>query len=77
MDGQTLSTQRPTKSRDVFFIDDLAAELGVSRRTIERRLQTRTFPIPMLPTISRRPMWGRADVERFKAGQTRTERRRG
>jgi hypothetical protein len=54
---------------DVLFIDDLADALRTSRSTIERLRRHRSFPIPELPSLDKRPRWSRVAVERFLAGE--------
>jgi len=58
----------------VLLIQDVAAVLRTSRRTVERKLQQGLFPIrpmtsPRSPIgIDKRYRWARADVEQFLAG---------
>jgi hypothetical protein len=51
--------------RPVVLIDELADMLATSRRTIERHLRARTFPIPELKGIDLKHRWSRAVVEAF------------
>lgn len=64
-DAPHLARQR----RRVLFIDELAARLGCSRKTIERRLQTGTFPIKPLPSIDNRKRWAEDEVEAWERGR--------
>ena len=64
----------------VLFIDDVATELRVSRRTIEKLRRHDAFPIPEMPSLDKRPRWSSDAVEAFKAeqrehGNTVTRRR--
>lgn len=54
--------------RDVLFIDDLVARLGISRRTIQRRRRLGVFPVPELEGLSRtRPRWSKVAVDQYLA----------
>jgi hypothetical protein len=55
----------PRGDCEVWFIDDVAAFLRISRATIERRRATGSFPIPELPPLDKRPRWSRKAVEQF------------
>jgi len=59
---------------DVLFIDDVAAVLKTSRRTIARLRRQRVFPIPELPSIDKRPRWSRLVVEQYLAGERTLKR---
>jgi predicted DNA-binding transcriptional regulator AlpA len=61
----------------VLFLADVADMLRVSRSTIERRRREGTFPIPELPTLDRRPLWSRCEVERFVESSGRLKAPRG
>jgi hypothetical protein len=52
---------------DVLFIEEVAKEIRTSVTTIRRLRRFGAFPIPELDSIDKRPRWGRADVERYKA----------
>ncbi len=67
MSVEDISSQPPSLTPDVLFIDDVAHILRTSRSTIERRRRAGTFPIPELPCIDGRPRWSRQAVERFLA----------
>lgn len=58
----------------VMFIEDVAAALGTSVRTIQRRLRHRTFPIAPLPALDKRLRWSRRAVEAWVAGEHRRVR---
>jgi hypothetical protein len=63
---------------EVFFIEDVARVLRLSRSTIERRRRAGNFPIPELPSIDERPRWSRKTVERYLASTSKGLRpRRG
>jgi hypothetical protein len=59
----------------ILFIDDLVARLRMSRSTIERRRREKSFPIPELPPLDKRPRWSIRAVDEFlkstKGGLTR------
>ena len=64
----------------VLFIDDVARELRISRREIQRQRRHGVFPIPTMPKLDKRPRWSSDAVEAFKAkrdehAQTLRERR--
>jgi predicted DNA-binding transcriptional regulator AlpA len=63
----------------VLFLDDLCAELQVSRRTVERLRRHGAFPIPELPSLDKRPRWSRVAVDAYLASshETTVTRRRG
>lgn len=50
---------------DVCFLDDVAAALRVSRRTIEKLRRHGAFPIRELPSLDKRPRWSGADVRAY------------
>jgi len=52
-----------------YFAEDICAILQISRSTLERRRRARTFPIPELPSLDKRPRWTVAAVETFLAKQ--------
>lgn len=52
---------------EVFFLEDVAEMLRVSRSTIERRRRDGTFPVPELPPLDGRPRWSRRSVEQYLA----------
>jgi predicted DNA-binding transcriptional regulator AlpA len=56
-------------TRDVLFIDELAAQLGMSVRTIHRRLRAGAFPIPCLPRLDHRHRWSKQVVETWISTQ--------
>lgn len=58
----------------VLFIEDVARELRISRRSIERLRSERSFPIPELESLDKRPRWSRVAVDRYLAGE-RTPKR--
>lgn len=49
----------------VCFLDDVARVLRTSRRTIEKARRARTFPIPEIKGIDKRPRWSGAAVRKF------------
>lgn len=49
----------------VCFLDDVARILRTSRRNIQRMRAARTFPIPEIRGIDRRPRWSGEAVRRF------------
>lgn len=51
----------------VVLIDELASMLQTSRRSIERRLRARAFPIPTIKGIDNKHRWSRVVVEEFIA----------
>jgi transcriptional antiterminator len=57
-----MNAERP----DVLLIHELAAELRISVRTIQKRRRAKCFPIPELQRMDRRPRWGREAVEAYK-----------
>lgn len=59
---------------EVLFIGDVAKLLGLSVRTIERKLAAGTFPIPCLASVDRRHRWSVAAVRRYLDGQTEVRR---
>lgn len=60
-----------TENPDILFVKDLARELRCSVRTIWTRKKNGTLPVPELPYVDKRPRWSRADVERYKRGESR------
>lgn len=46
----------------VLFVEDLAALLGTSVRTIQNRRKSRVWPFTELPRIDRKPRWSKAHV---------------
>lgn len=60
---------------DIWFIDDVAAFLRLSRSSIERKRKARTFPIPELPPLDRRPRWSRRIVQQFLTATVADARR--
>lgn len=66
----SLSQQRPEAAlsdRMTLRLDELAASLGVSRRSIERERSAGRFPKPDL-TIGRMPLWRPETIRRWMAG---------
>lgn len=59
---------------DVLFIPDLASLFRVSRTTIERRRRNRSFPIPELPALDKRPRFAKRAVEEFLASTSGSPR---
>lgn len=57
------------RESEVLFIEDLVRQLRMSRATIERRRKARSFPIPELPALDKRPRWSKQAVERYLAGR--------
>lgn len=49
----------------VLFIDALAKRLGMSARTIARRLRAGTFQIPELPRLDHRRRWSSVVVDEW------------
>lgn len=58
----------------VLFIDELAALLKTSTRTLRKLLAANRCPIPPLPAIDKRHRWSRAAVDRYLEGQNTTVR---
>lgn len=55
----------------VCFLDDMARILRTSRRTIEKMRRARTFPIPEIRGIDKRPRWSGEAVRKFiETGQS-------
>jgi predicted DNA-binding transcriptional regulator AlpA len=54
--------ERAMSERRVLFIDEVAARLGCSTKTIRRRLKAGTFPIRPLRSIDDRHRWSLDDV---------------
>jgi predicted DNA-binding transcriptional regulator AlpA len=52
----------------VLFVEDVARLLGTSRSSIYRALRARTFPIPQLASVDRKPRWSRLAVVKFLEG---------
>jgi predicted DNA-binding transcriptional regulator AlpA len=50
--------------RLLYRLDELAAALGMSRRTVERLRSARRFPKPDL-TVGRLPMWRIESIQRW------------
>jgi hypothetical protein len=65
----------PCTECDVWFIEDVAAFLRLSRSTIERRRRARIFPIPELPPVDHRPRWSRRVVQAFLTASVASIRR--
>jgi hypothetical protein len=66
--GQRVFTDEPSDralTPDILFIDDIPRLLRTSRPTIERRGRERSFPIPEVQSIDKRPRWRREDVLAF------------
>jgi hypothetical protein len=63
--GRRRLSMTPDPLPAVYFIEDLCRELRISRRTIERLLRARAFPIPELPALDKRHRWSPGGVERF------------
>ena len=61
---------------DVLFADDLAALLGTSVRTIQKRMKSRSWPYTPLPRIDRRPRWSKTHVLAVIEGQARPSYRK-
>ena len=51
----------------VLFIEDVAKELRISRRSIERLRRHGAFPIAPMPSLDKRARWSSEAVEAFKA----------
>lgn len=64
-DAVTLGVQ--DGAPQILFIADLADRLGMSVRTIDRRLRAGAFPIPELPRLDQRRRWSSVDVNHFIA----------
>jgi hypothetical protein len=62
---------------DVMLVDEVAARLRVSVKQIRRLEQRGAFPIPRLPKLDRTARYSRTLVERFAAGDSLLQRRRG
>ena len=56
---------QPEPHVDVLFIEQLAERLGMSVRTINRRLRAGAFPIPELPRLDHRRRWSPAVVQHW------------
>jgi len=68
----------PRADRDVWTLDDLAAELGFCTRTIRDALRFRphTLPEPIEPVTRRGGLrWSKATVEAFMRASRETRRR--
>ena len=61
---------RPVIERLTYRLDELAAALGVSRRTLERERSAGRLPRPDLH-IGRAPMWRRETIARWLEGGDR------
>lgn len=73
--GQELA---PLAHDEVLYLEDVAARLRTSVRTIKRMLRAGTFPIPSLPRIDRRHRWSLSAVLHFLAeGSAMAEPKRG
>lgn len=55
----------PLEQRDVLFIDEVAARLGMSRRAIDKLRRYGAFPIPEIPKVDNRPRWSKRAVAAF------------
>jgi hypothetical protein len=51
----------------VLTIDEVARQLKTSRRTIEKRLRAKTFPIHEIPQIDKKHRWSQLAVDAFLA----------
>lgn len=51
----------------ICFDEDICRLLGFSRRTLQRLVRARVFPIPMLPALDTKRRWSREAVEAFLA----------
>jgi excisionase family DNA binding protein len=51
----------------VLTIDELAKELKISRRTIEKRLRAGTWPINEIERLDKKHRWSRSAVDEFLA----------
>jgi predicted DNA-binding transcriptional regulator AlpA len=58
---------------DVLFIEDVAQRLGMSVRTIQKRLRANAFPIPEVPSLDRKRRWSPTAVDKFLASQKQTK----
>lgn len=67
--GAAVATSEPTHAAQQLeqpvFIDELAAVLGTSVRTLQRMLRAGSFPIPTLSMIDRSHRWSRAAVRQW------------
>lgn len=61
----------PLDPTGVYFLEDVARILRVSRRTLERRRAHGVFPIRELDSIDKRPRWSGAEILKFLEGQDR------
>ena len=61
----TNSTHRLDECGDVLTEADLVAVLKISRRTLARRLRSRTFPIPELLSLDKKHRWSKTAVRRY------------
>ncbi len=60
----------------VLFIDDVARELRMSRRSIERLRRHGAFPIPTMPSLDKRARWSSDAVDAFKSQHAENSTRR-
>jgi predicted DNA-binding transcriptional regulator AlpA len=67
--SRPIETDRPESApvRLALRLDELAAALGVSRRTVERERAAGRFPKPDLH-IGRAPLWTPATIQRWVDG---------
>ena len=61
----THGTHRLDECGDVLTEADLVAVLKISRRTLARRLRSRTFPIPELLSLDKKHRWSKTAVRRY------------
>jgi predicted DNA-binding transcriptional regulator AlpA len=66
VEGETLYSD-PTTPRLAFRADEVAASLGISKRTIQRLLSAGKFPRPNA-YAGKCPLWTRATLEKWLAG---------
>jgi len=61
-------SQAPTLPRSVYFVDEVAALIGTSQRTIARRLRSRSWTGPApLGGIDKKLRWRRSEIDRWLA----------
>ena len=67
LDAMIVRLDNPPPTRLLLRLDDLAAALGVDRRTIERERSAGRFPRPDVQ-IGKAPLWQPATIQRWIDG---------